>query len=112
HQYTQNTYILPALASFFHTCDWNAGRVNSKINQQGGKRIRVQVTATSRHRVGLSHGLRKVRQGRPRKNTQVNDTETTQKLNHSIMPTRKSHLKKRSYNLNWALKENRPNDIK
>ncbi|CAG8704983.1 13313_t:CDS:1, partial [Dentiscutata heterogama] len=47
HRSAQNTYILPALASFFHTCNWNAGQVNGKINQRGGKRIRVQVTATS-----------------------------------------------------------------
>ncbi|CAG8444757.1 2801_t:CDS:2 [Dentiscutata heterogama] len=84
----------------------------SAQNTYGGKRIRVQVTATSRRRVSLSHELRKVHQGSPRKNTQTNDTETTQKLNRSIMPAQKRHPKKRSYNLNWALKENRPNAVK
>ncbi|CAG8698648.1 9261_t:CDS:2, partial [Scutellospora calospora] len=39
--------------------NWDAGRVNSKINQRGGKRIHVQVAAASRCRVGLSRELKK-----------------------------------------------------
>ncbi|RIB05092.1 hypothetical protein C2G38_2220629, partial [Gigaspora rosea] len=84
HRNMQNTYILPAVALFLQTCGWEASWVNGSIFKQGGKKIRVQVAAASRHKVGLNRGLNKVHQGRPINNSKVN-TEM-QEPNRSIMP--------------------------
>ncbi|CAG8808792.1 42693_t:CDS:2, partial [Gigaspora margarita] len=106
----QNDHALnSAVASFLQTCGWEAGRVNGSIYKRGGKKIRVQVAAASRRKVGLNRGLNKVRQGRPRNNSKVN-TEM-QEPNRSIMPARKRCVKKRPHNLYQALKENRPNGV-
>ena len=99
------------MASFLHSYDRDAGRVNNNGYRCGGKRIRVQVTSVSRRRRGLSRRLGKVQQGRPKKNLLVNKA-TIKELDKSIMPSRKKYRKKRLHNLNQALLEMRPNGLK
>ncbi|RIB04308.1 hypothetical protein C2G38_2048536 [Gigaspora rosea] len=78
----------PAVASFFETCDWNTSRVNNNGYQRGGNRIKVQVAATSRCKKESTHELKKIPQGRPKKDKENNTYETEQQEEPSrfIMP--------------------------
>ncbi|CAG8841984.1 33157_t:CDS:2, partial [Gigaspora margarita] len=58
----QDTHVRPAITSFFQTCEWNAKRANNNGYQRGGT---------------LSKGRRKMRQGKPRKNSQDISTQET-----------------------------------
>ncbi|CAG8673336.1 19484_t:CDS:2 [Gigaspora margarita] len=111
HRSKKDTYVLPSVVSFFQTCDRDAGRIMGNNRRPGGKRIRVQVTATSRRREGSKHGIKKIRQGRPKKRSQSNDAKI-QEVDRFNMPTRKRHHKKSAHNLSKALSENRPNGVK
>ena len=88
HRLIQDTYVRPAVTSFLQTCDKDAGRVNNNGYRRGGKRIRVQVTSALRRRKGLSRGLRKVQQERPKKNLLINKAKV-EELDRFIMPSRK-----------------------
>ncbi|CAG8577412.1 15444_t:CDS:1, partial [Dentiscutata heterogama] len=108
HRSIQDTHIWPAISSFFQTCNWNAGRVNGKSYQRGGKRIKVQVTAAARRRKGPNHGLKKLQQGRPSSSTYNNiyETETQEDPSRFIMPSRKKWQKRQAHDFQQALKEN------
>lgn len=73
----QDIHVRPAITSFFQTCEWNAKRANNNGYQRGGKRIKVQVASVARRKGTLSKGRRKMRQGKPRKNSQDISTQET-----------------------------------
>ena len=109
HRSAQDTHIRLAVASFLETCDWNAGRVNGNIYQRGGKRIKVQVAAATRRKKGSTRELKKMPQGRPKKNRE-NYSHEIEEPNRFILPARSKRTRvKRPHDLQQALKEIRPN---
>ncbi|RIB15659.1 hypothetical protein C2G38_2191891 [Gigaspora rosea] len=111
HRSKKDSYVRPAIASFLQSCNWDAGQVHGSKYHVEGKRIRVQIAASSRRKCP-NCSLKRMHQRRPRKSRKkLVDNIEEQRIDQFVIPVRSKRQKKWPHDLQQAILENRPNGV-